>query len=288
MPMLLIKGSFHLKDTQPDGDTVHFVADNKDDWKLLAGKNAVQLTATDHAKLRLEGIDALETHYQGSHQPLEFAHAAAKELLKWLGFTDVQRKRDGTVTDSTPESTPGYVLTRGADLFGRCIALVGKGTPPGASGTDITVDVPLLQKTANHHLASEGLVYPTFYRSLFKDLRLELTKVARDAEVAGKGLYPQDVTTSGAKITGLPSITDDVVILPKVFRRLVDYFNALDTNSIACFPAFLAGIGHQERDRFTVLSTGERFVGLHHAVEITNSSTLKLKHPPSDLLFDEG
>ncbi|MEV0905452.1 thermonuclease family protein [Streptomyces hokutonensis] len=282
MPMLLITGSFHLKDTQPDGDTVHFIADNLDDWQLVGGKNPVQLTAADHAKLRLEGIDALETHYHGAHQPLPQAHAAAKELVKWLGFTNVKRKPDETVTASTPASTPGFILTGGADLYGRVIALVGKGTPPGTSGTDITVDVPLLKKTANHHMISAGLAYPTFYRSLFKDLRLELTAAAQQAEAAGKGLWPDDVSLSGVKITGLSSITDDAVILPKLFRRLVDYLKL--GMPVSWFPAFLAG----QEDPVTVLSTGERFIGLHHVIEVSNGDLVRLSHPAGDLLFDEA
>ncbi|WP_328417661.1 thermonuclease family protein [Streptomyces violaceus] len=283
MPMVLIEGVFRLKGTGPDGDTVRFVADNPADWNLVSGKNPLDTTAAGEAKIRLEGIDALETHYHGSHQPLTHANAAAAELLSWLGFTDVQRDAKGEVISSTPETTPGFVLSRGADNLGRCVALVGKGNAPAASGSDITVDVPLLKETVNHHLVTEGLAYPTFYRSLFMDLRLELTAAAKKASDDGKGLWPDDVTTTGAKITGLSSIVDDVVILPKLFRRLVDYF-ALGTPSIACFPAYLAG----KEDPFTILSTNKRRLGLHHVVEVTNGNTLRMTHAADDLLFDEG
>jgi hypothetical protein len=44
------------------------------------------------------------------------AHAAAEELLAWLGFTDVIRTPAETVTQSTPDSAAGYILTRSADL----------------------------------------------------------------------------------------------------------------------------------------------------------------------------
>ncbi|MER5472954.1 thermonuclease family protein [Streptomyces sp. NPDC002935] len=282
MPMLLIKGSFTLKDTAPDGDTVHFIADNTEEWQLVGGKNPVQLTPADHAKLRLEGIDALETHYHGAHQPLPQAHAAANELVEWLGFTDVQRDPDESVTASTPATTPGFVLTRGADVYGRVIALVGKGTPPGTSGTEITVDAALLKKTANHHMVSEGLAFPTFYRSLFKDLRLELTAAAQQAEAAGKGVWPDDVSLSGVKVTGLSSIENDSVILPKLFRRLVDYLKL--GMPITWFPAYLAG----QEDPVTVLSTGKRFMGLHHVIEVSNGDLVRLSYPAADLLFDEA
>ena len=40
-----------------------------------------------------DAIDALETHYGNprTHQPLGLAHAAADELLTWLGFANVVR-----------------------------------------------------------------------------------------------------------------------------------------------------------------------------------------------------
>ncbi|MFC4465254.1 hypothetical protein ACFPH6_12000 [Streptomyces xiangluensis] len=82
------------------------------------------------AQLRLDGIDTLETHYRPPrgpelHQPAPFAGQAADELLSWLGFDDVQRNARGIVTDSSPASRPGYVLTRSADVHGRCVALAG-------------------------------------------------------------------------------------------------------------------------------------------------------------------
>ncbi|MEU6985983.1 nuclease [Streptomyces sp. NPDC046324] len=287
MPMLLIKGFYDIKGSQPDGDTVHFTADNPTEWTIVGGGGgrAVEHTALGRAKLRLDAVDALETHYgpKRDHQPLKFAHAARDELLKWLGFTDVQRRPDETVTATTPETVAGFVLTRGADVHGRCVALAGRGTPPGTSGLEIDVDVAVLRTTVNHHLLAEGLAYPTFYRSLFTSLRTEMAATAGAARAAGKGLWVSDVTTSGAKITGVASLTDDVVILPKLFRRTMDYLR-LDTMPLACFPAYLAGA----RDRYSVLSTGERRSGLHHVVEVTDGHTVRMTHPSEDLVFEDA
>ncbi|WP_435271197.1 thermonuclease family protein [Streptomyces sp. 1222.5] len=286
MPMLLIKGFYEVKGTQPDGDTVHFTADDPTEWSLVGGGagRAVEHNAVGRATLRLDAIDALETHYGPSrvHQPLQFAHAARDELLSRLGFTDVQRGSGETVTASTPETVPGFILTRGADVHGRCVALAGNGPAPGTSGLEIDVDVAVLRTTVNHHLLAEGLAYPTFYRSLFTSLRTEMAAAAAEARQAGRGLWPGDVTTTGAKITGLASLTDDAVILPKLFRRLVDYLRL--TMPLACLPAFLAGV----QDRFSILSTGERRTGLHHIVEVTNDHTVRMTHPPEDLLFDDA
>ncbi|USQ85309.1 nuclease [Streptomyces phaeoluteigriseus] len=286
MPMLLIKGFYDVRGSQPDGDTVHFTAEDPAEWGLVGGGlgRAVEHSVLGRAKLRLDAVDALETHYGANrvHQPLEFAHAARDELLSWLGFTDVQRRPDETVTATTPATVPGFVLTRGSDVHGRCIALAGRGTAPGTSGLEIDVDPTVLRTTVNHHLVTAGLVYPTFYRSLFAGLRVEMAAAVEKARDAGEGLWPSDVTTTGAKITGLASLTDDVVLLPKLFRRLVDYL-AL-TMPLTCFPAFLAGA----RDRFSILSTGERCVGLHRVVETTNGQTVRMTRPPEDLLFEDA
>lgn len=287
MPMLLIKGFYDVKGSQPDGDTVPFTAEDPTEWTLVGGGGgrAVEHSAVGRAKLRLDAVDTLETHYGPNrvHQPLTFAHAARDELLDWLGFTDVQRRPDETVTASTPESVPGFILTRGADVHGRCVALAGRGTPPGPSGLEIDVDVSVLRTTVNHHLIAQGLAYPTFYRSLFTSLRAEMAAAAKQARETGRGLWPSEVTTTGAKITGLASLTDDLVILPKLFRRTVDYLR-LGAMPLACFPAYLAGA----QDRFSVLSTGERHAGLHHVVEVTNSHTVRMTHPAEDLLFEDA
>jgi endonuclease YncB( thermonuclease family) len=284
--MLLIKGFYDIKGSQPDGDTVHFTADDPGEWSLVGGGGgrAVEHSAVGRAKLRLDAVDTLETHYGRSrdHQPLQFAHAARDELLKSLGFTDVQRQPNETVTATTPETVPGFVLTRGADVHGRCIALAGAGAPPGTSGLEIDVDVAVLRTTVNHHLLVEGLAYPTFYRSLFTSLRTEMAAVAAQAREAHRGLWASDVTTTGAKIMGLSSLTDDVVILPKLFRRTVDYLR-LDM-PLSCYPAFLAGV----QDRYSVLSTGERRAGLHHIVEVTNGHTVRMTHQPEDLVFEDA
>src|SRR6478672_7472781 len=64
------------------------------------------------AQLRLDAIDALETHYgtPRTHHPLDLAHASAAALLDWLGFSSVVGGQDETVTSSTPDTVAGYIL----------------------------------------------------------------------------------------------------------------------------------------------------------------------------------
>ena len=282
MSMFLIAGSFRITGAQPDGDSIRFTPNDPAKWDLITGTQ-VKRNASGGAQLRLDAVDALETHYgtPRTHQPLELAHAAADELLNWLGFSNVVRGQNETVTSSTPDTVAGYILTRSADLYGRCICFVGRGTPPQDDGSSVFVDVDVLRTTANHHLIGRGLAYPTYYRALFPDLRNEFTAAAKQARDAGLGVWAADATTSGFNVSGLASLEDDFVIVPKLFRRLVDYLH-LGDDSVTGFPAFL----DQAADKFFILSTGHSTTGLDTVVEVTGN-TVKMTRPIQDLVFDE-
>jgi quercetin dioxygenase-like cupin family protein len=144
------------------------------------------------------------------------------------------------------------------------------------------VDVDVLRTTANHHLITQGVVYPTYYRALFPDLRNELTAVAKQARDGGLGVWASDTTTTGFDVTGLDVVQDDIVILPKLFRRLVDYLH-LGDDSMAGFPAFL----DQAADKFFILSTGHSTTGLDAIVEVTVNN-VKMTRPIEDLVFENA
>jgi hypothetical protein len=116
MPMLCLGGTYRIVDTEPDGDSIRFYPEDPALWERVPGVHKVRTNATGGAQLRLDAIDALETHYSppGSgplHQPLDLAHQARDELVRWLGFRGVQR--DGEkVTAATPNALAGYVLTQ--------------------------------------------------------------------------------------------------------------------------------------------------------------------------------
>ncbi|MFD4548762.1 nuclease [Streptomyces sp. NPDC058466] len=288
MPMLLIKGAYRIVGASPDGDSVRFYPDDPGQWDLLPGRK-VRRNKAGGAQLRLDGIDTLETHYRPPHgpelhQPAPFADRAAAALLDWLGFADVERGANGIVTRGRPDSVPGYVLTRNADIHGRCVALAGRGgEAPGPGGGFVTVTTEHLRETANHHQLGEGLAYPTFYRNLFVDLRQELTAAAQQARQGGQGLWPRDQTESGAKVEGRSTLTDSAVLLPKLFRRLADYLQLNDGDpSLDGFRAYLG----QRDDRLFILSTGQ-WTGFDSVVEVTNGDTVRLNRPAEDLVFDE-
>src|SRR3954470_9352823 len=96
MPMLCLAGTFHVLGSEPDGDSIRFRPNDPADWEKVPGATAVRRNVNGAAQLRLDAIDALETHYAPpggriEHQPLGLAHAAAAELLDWLGFSGVVR-----------------------------------------------------------------------------------------------------------------------------------------------------------------------------------------------------
>ncbi|MCX5378718.1 nuclease [Streptomyces sp. NBC_00091] len=293
--MLLLRGTFRARGLQPDGDTIAFTPDDVADWKLVPGAHRLQPKADGRVAIRLEAIDALETHYGDNesgvqHQPRPLAHQATKELLTQLGF-DRNFDRDDdqveTISSTTPETVPGFILTGGVDVYGRCVALVGT-RPPVFNGYEIDVDVELLKKTVNYHLVKQGLVYPTFYTGFPDHLRSALTAAAREAKGATppKGVWAKDVTRDGVKIVDMTSLTadDGAVILPKLFRRLKDYLDLKPANnSLACFPAFLGGAA----DKFYLQGEPNRRTGLQNIVKVSDDNIVKMTHPVEDITFDE-
>ncbi|MFI8823460.1 nuclease [Streptomyces sp. NPDC053431] len=303
MPMLLIKGSFHLSGrTSPDGDTLPFTPDYVGEWRLVRGCEKPQPAWDGRVGVRLEGVDALETHYDGvygetARQPRELGDAATNALLRWLGFRDIRRVPDPDKPGvenilAIPETVPGYILTGGTDTYGRCVAFVGRGAPPGPSGYELNVSRGLLRETANHYLLAQGLVYPMFYAGLPKELREELTAAALQARAApGQGLWRRDangetvdMTLRGTKVIGMESITEEAIILPKLFRRLKEYLS-LGHTTLDCFPAYLGGA----MDGFRILAPApsDELVGLQHVVRVVNGGTVMMTHASEDLLFDE-
>jgi len=74
----IVAGTFHVKGFQPDGDSIRFQATNPGNWDFFQWQTEAD-KLSKKKQLRVESIDALETHYQGYHQPRSFAIAALDE-----------------------------------------------------------------------------------------------------------------------------------------------------------------------------------------------------------------
>jgi endonuclease YncB( thermonuclease family) len=287
MTMTLIQGNFKILKTAPDGDSIRFYPHNTELWKTL--ETPVSPNRSGGAQLRLDAIDALETHYRPKmgalgiqHQPAEFADAAASELLKFLGFQNVTRNSNQVITAAEPEEVPGFILTRFADKYGRAVAFVFKGNLEQEDGSSIYLEKSLLKKSANFHLLAEGLVYPTFYSKLYPDIRKQLIVVTEKARTDQKGLWASDKTNQGFVLEELETIIDKVPILPKLFRRLLDYLSIND-GSVA-LDGFL-NFMESKKDKVIILPDGH-VTGFDFAVKV-DGQNIKLTVQPEDLVFME-
>jgi endonuclease YncB( thermonuclease family) len=296
MPLIQVPGSFRILNTSPDGDSVRFYADDRDIY-TRAGL-AVRLNAGGGAQLRLDGIDGLETHYTPPHahrrwqQPAELARGAADALLKHLGFHDVQRSDDGTVTAAEPAETRGFLLTRFADLYGRPVSMVFAGDPAADQEVDRTgagavprtwLDVDGLRRSANYELLAAGLVYPTFYSRLYLDLRQAMAAAAKGARERRAGVWEHDATLHGFTLKSRDELEQRFVILPKLFRRLSEYLTLDESGEVHLhgFDAFLA----QHDDRLFTVPEGH-VTGFDTLVQV-HGNHVKLTVPPERLVFQE-
>ena len=95
MPYTVLRGQFVIRypdlprqGPEPDGDTVKFRPDTPGLVEMLPRRSGrpPQINARG-VSVRLEAIDALETHFAETHQELVGANAARDALLARLGFT---------------------------------------------------------------------------------------------------------------------------------------------------------------------------------------------------------
>jgi hypothetical protein len=115
------------------------------------------------------------------------------------------------------------------------------------------------------------------------DLRDALTDAAATARATKDGVWAADATTSGATITTLADLTNTIVIVPKLFRRLAEYIALGAGNvSLAGFKAFLAS----HDDRLYVIPDGHA-TGFDTIVDV-EGQTVKLTSDITDLIFVEG
>jgi endonuclease YncB( thermonuclease family) len=288
MGFLLIKGKFYILGYQPDGDSVKFKPDNKNLFKKLktdTGKvGKVKVNNKGMAQLRVEAIDALETHYIAGkllHQPWTQAASARLHLLNFLGFTGIQfGESEKKVTGVNQDGLKGYILTKYVDnyRYGRPVSFVFPGSAAKPDGSDVFLDDKLLKNSLNYEMLLSGFAYPTFYKNLYADLRSEFTRAVKKAKQANRGIYADDVTTSGFQFKNIKSITDDEVILPKLFRRLAEHINK-EGGKISSFKKFL----ETKNDELFVMGKFHR-QNLNNLVEVKKKK-VRLIEKPEDIIF---
>jgi hypothetical protein len=287
MPFIAIPGQYHVVGYSPDGDSVKFEANNNAVWKKVKG--TVKQNAKGHVQLRVEAIDALETHYipkvKGSHtlhQPLTFAQAARDSLLAELGIKNVVWGPKGREVSSADDVVKGYILTREVDsnLNGRPVSFLFTGKCPWPSGKEVFFKRDLIRKSLNYRMFELGMAYPTFYQTMFWDFRAELTNAVKAARRAKRGLWGRGGDkTEGFTFSGLTSITDQYPIFPKLFRRLTEHLAA--GGKISTFGTFLA----KKKDGLLILPQAHHTDAMDFVVKVSGSR-VSMTVLPENLVFD--
>jgi endonuclease YncB( thermonuclease family) len=290
MSYRIVKGRFRLYFTssngrrtssQPDGDSMWFEPDAPS--LLEQFERDPSFNRGGCVQLRLEGIDALELHYEGNHQLQGPAAAARDALLHTVGFTDVEYV-DGSplkVRRSVPEAVPGYVLVSGIDTHGRPISFAYAGTPDRPDGWRGPITVSWMEQSLNAGLLEAGLVYPAFYSSLGGDLQAALAAGAARAASGASGLWPLDRTIRRTRIEDVTTL-EKLAIWPKLFRRLVSFFGSGHTD-VRGFVSWLRDRPRERDDAMRVRSSGEPRT-LSDVVRVTPAGFVRMTVAPLDLV----
>ena len=165
------------------------------------------------------------------------------------------------------------------------IGVVYAGNPSLPDGSDVFLDEPLLDLSVNAKLLAAGHAYPAFYATLPATLRTHLAGVSRTAR---DNQPPRELwARSTADPNGAATITDldaveQLVIWPKLFRRLVPYFAAGFANFDG-FDGWLRADPVDRDDELFLLDRLER--GNLHDIVHAAGDTIQMTVWPEDFII---
>lgn len=270
----VIAGTFHVKGYEPDGDSIRFQANNPSNWDFFAWPAGI--SKSSKKQLRIEAIDAMETHYEGYHQPRPFALAALESLLELLGITSVVYSIGVTQIVDANDGKSGFIATGAIDRFGRPVSYLFPKKVKLTDGAVMDSSELPVDDSLNFQLAREGLVYPTFYTTTDRLFAEKIRAVVSRARKTKRGLWSID-RTSDFSIWDVRTIQEDVLILPKLFRRLVSFMDCYaDFNQMEDFMK-------KQRDNL-VLWDGTKKKSLADLMTF-KGRRMQMKTPVEDILF---
>lgn len=219
----VIAGTFHVRGYEPDGDSIRFQAANPAHWDFFAWPSELD-KISKKKQLRIEAIDAMETHYDGYHQPRPFALAALESLLELLGITSVIYSIGVTQIVAAADGKTGFIASGTTDRFGRPVSYVFPKKAKLIDGAVMDSSELPVDQSINFQLAREGLVYPTFYTTTDRVFAEKIRAVVARARKTKRGLWSID-RTSDFSLWDVRTLQEDILIMPKLFRRLVAFMD---------------------------------------------------------------
>src|SRR5512138_2223337 len=220
----VIAGAFHVKGYEPDGDSIRFQATNQANWDFFAWQTELD-KASKKKQLRVEAIDAMETHYDGYHQPRPFALAALESLLELLGIKSVKYSIGFTKIVDVEDGKLGFIAAGTTDRFGRPVSYVFPKNAPLTDGAVMDSSELPIDESINFQLAREGLVYPTFYTTTDRLFAEKIRAVVSRARATKRGIWSID-KTADFSLWDIRTLQEDILILPKLFRRLAVFIDS--------------------------------------------------------------
>ncbi len=219
----VVAGTFHVKGFQPDGDSIRFQADKPENWDFFAWETVAD-KAAKKKQLRVESIDAMETHYAGYHQPRPFAIAALESLLELLNIKSVVYSLSITQIVDADDGKSGFIASATTDRFGRPVSYLFPKNAKLTDGAVIDSAALPIEDSINFQLAREGLVYPTFYTSTDRVFAEKIRAVVARARKTKRGIWSIDKTPDFT-LLDIRALQEDILLMPKLFRRLVSFFD---------------------------------------------------------------
>jgi len=291
VPFTVISGTFRLVGKsrggnptgfEPDGDSIQFKPNDPSLLdRLQRNGSSHRLTSIGSTQLRFEGIDALELHFSGSHQPRPLADQARDFLTGALDLNPVPYTPPANLRVKPPvdhDAASGHILSRSLEAHGRPVAFAYKGDPPRPDGSEVNVTATLLRKSLNFKLIAGGHAYPLYYDTLFADLRATFTAAAVKARKASKGIWARDASSAGLALSDQAALEADGVVFPKLFRRMTEYLGEHPAEP-AGFLDWLADKREQVLD-----TTTNNFTHFDNVVAM-NGTKVKLLRLPEQLVF---
>lgn len=297
----LITGEFYIRypdlpqnGPEPDGDTVNFLPDQD---SLIQNLQRFGTVGPDRRHLgtygvRFEGIDTLETHFPDHrfHQNLEFAAKARDRVLAQLGFgavTFLSGNKRNKIDAAEHHPVPGYLFADGIESNGRVLGIVYPGDPPASlsagDGDRVFVTPQLIDSSINAQQIRDGLAYGELYDTMPIDLVNHLAQAVKTARTGGQGFWPAENVGVNKEST-IPTIAplSDLVMFPKLYRRLVKYFLEQPDHGLVGFDTWVRADGKDRDDR---LILPNRELGNLHDIYAINGDNLELTVLPEDLIF---